>query len=83
MLFYLFKSASWRKINRSESNERSIRMRVVSINSSRSESDMDVDAPKSLNNIENSKIRAVQYPIQEEKKSEISDEDHFQNKDQQ
>ena len=65
------------------SNERSNRVRDVSMNSSRSGSDMDVDAPKPLNSIKYSKILAVQNPIQEEKKSEISDEHHFQSEDQQ
>ena len=64
------------------SNERSNRVRDVSMNSSRSGSDMNVDAPKPLNSIKNSKILAVQNPIQEEKKSEISDEHHFQSEDQ-
>ena len=44
------------------SNERSNKVRDVSMNSSRSGS--DIDAPKSLNNIENSKIHSVQTPIQ-------------------
>ena len=43
----------------SMSNESSNRVRDVLINSSRSGSNMDVDAPKSLNNIENAEIRAV------------------------
>ena len=57
------------------SNERSNRMRSVSINYSSSGSNMNVDTPKLLNNIENSKIRAYQNPIQEEKRPEISNED--------
>ena len=67
------------KKTRSMRNERSNRVRDVSVNSSRRGSDMYVDSPKSLNNIKNSEIRAVQNPIQEERKSEISDEDHFSN----
>ena len=47
------------------SNEGSNRVRDVSMNSSCSGSDMDVDTPKSLNNIEHSKIYAVQNLIQE------------------
>ena len=65
------------------SNERSNRVRDVSLNSSRIRSDTDVDAPKPLNRIKNLKILAVQNSIQEEKKSEIRDEDHFQSEDQQ
>ena len=42
---------------------------------------MNVDAPKSLNNIENSKIHSVQTPIQEKKEVKNSDEHHFQNED--
>ena len=47
------------------------------MNSSCSGSDTDVDAPKSLNNIEK-KICSVQNSIQEDQKLEISDEIHFQ-----
>ena len=58
------------------SNERSNKVMDVSMNSSRCGSDMDVDAPKSLNNIENS---CNSKSNSRGKKSEIGDEHHFQN----
>ena len=62
------------------SNERLNRVRGVSMNSSRSWSDVNVDDQSNSITLKN-KICAIQNSTQEEKISEIIDEHNFQNED--